>query len=148
MSRGVALPFSRTFGTRWGGGSAPRSGRLYFPERPGTHCTACTVCKLRKNVKCFILKIVCTFLISHLPATWLDQFIILNSIALIIYEEIKPLNADLNLICQLLALLGANHILHVSGIRVTLRSSRSLIFSMLPLLPFKRALFWNLPSSY
>ena len=148
MSRGVALPFSRTFGTRWGGGSAPRSGRLYFPERPGTHCTGCTVCKLRKNVKCFILKIVCTFLISHLPATWRDQFIILSSITLtIINEEINPLNAELKPICHLLALL-AHHILHVSGIRVTLRSSRSLIFSMNPLLPFKRALFWNLPSSY
>ena len=30
----------------------------------------------------------------------------------------NPLNAELNPICQLLALLGANHILHVSGIRV------------------------------
>jgi hypothetical protein len=141
VSRDTAPLFSRTFGTRWGGGSAPRPGRLYSPERPGTHCTGCTVCKLRKNVKCFILKIVCTFLISHLPATRPDQFIILNSIALIINEEIKPLNADLNLICHLLTLLGAHHILHVSGIRVTLRSSRGLIFSLLPLLPFKRALF-------
>ena len=30
----------------------------------------------------------------------------------------KPLNAELNPICQLLALLGAHHILHVSRIRV------------------------------
>ena len=30
----------------------------------------------------------------------------------------KPLNAELNLICHLLALFGANHILHVSRIRV------------------------------
>ena len=31
---------------------------------------------------------------------------------------IKPLNAELNLICYLLALLGAHHFLHVSRIRV------------------------------
>jgi hypothetical protein len=36
------------------------------------------------------------------------------------FEEapINPLNAKLNLICHLLALLGAQHILHVSGLRV------------------------------
>jgi len=42
------------------------------------------------------------------------------------YEEIlsrvhgsfKHLNAELNPICHLLALLGAHHILHVSGVRV------------------------------
>jgi hypothetical protein len=32
--------------------------------------------------------------------------------------QINPLNADLNPICHLLALLGAHHILHVSRIRV------------------------------
>ena len=31
---------------------------------------------------------------------------------------IKPLNTDLNPICHLLALLGAHHIFHVSGLRV------------------------------
>jgi len=31
---------------------------------------------------------------------------------------INPLNVELNLICHLLALLGAHHILHVSRIRV------------------------------
>jgi len=30
----------------------------------------------------------------------------------------KHLNAELNLICHLLALLGAHHILHVGGLRV------------------------------
>jgi hypothetical protein len=30
----------------------------------------------------------------------------------------NPLNAGLNPICQLLALLGAHHILHISGVRV------------------------------
>jgi hypothetical protein len=32
--------------------------------------------------------------------------------------ELKPLNAELNPICHLLALLGAHPILHVSGIKV------------------------------
>jgi hypothetical protein len=31
---------------------------------------------------------------------------------------INPLNAELNPICHLLALLGAHHILHVGGLRV------------------------------
>jgi hypothetical protein len=34
------------------------------------------------------------------------------------YGDINPLNAELNPICHLLALLGARHILHVSGVRV------------------------------
>jgi hypothetical protein len=33
-------------------------------------------------------------------------------------EELNPLNAELNPICHLLALLGAHHILHVTRIRV------------------------------
>ena len=33
-------------------------------------------------------------------------------------EDIKPLNAELNPICYLLALLGAHYFLHVSRIRV------------------------------
>jgi len=36
------------------------------------------------------------------------------------YESINPLNAELNLICHLLILLGAHHILHVSRVRVNL----------------------------
>jgi len=35
-----------------------------------------------------------------------------------IIADINPLNAELNTICNLLALLGAHHILHVSRIRV------------------------------
>ena len=34
------------------------------------------------------------------------------------WDGINPLNAELNTICHLLALLGAHHILHVSRIRV------------------------------
>jgi hypothetical protein len=33
-------------------------------------------------------------------------------------EIFNPLNTELNPICHLLALLGAHHILHVSGLRV------------------------------
>ena len=35
-------------------------------------------------------------------------------------EFINPLNAELNPICHLLALLGAHHILHVSRMRVNI----------------------------
>ena len=41
-------------------------------------------------------------------------------------DLINPLNAELNTICYLLALLGAHHFLHVSRIRV-----KSLTFSLL-----------------
>jgi len=34
------------------------------------------------------------------------------------YESLNPLNAELNPICHLLALLEAHHIFHVSGLRV------------------------------
>jgi hypothetical protein len=39
-----------------------------------------------------------------------------NSNCILLY--FNPLNAELNPICQLLALLRARHILHVSGLRV------------------------------
>jgi len=39
----------------------------------------------------------------------------------------NPLNAELNPICYLLALLGAHHFLHVSGIRVKLLTLRLLM---------------------
>ena len=34
--------------------------------------------------------------------------------------RVNPLNAELNPICHLLALLGAHHIFHVSGLRVNI----------------------------
>jgi len=43
------------------------------------------------------------------------------------YEDIvwiSPLNAELNPICHLLALLGAHHILHVSRVRVNVTQKR------------------------
>ena len=39
---------------------------------------------------------------------------------------INPLNAKLNPICHLLTLLGAHHILHVSRLRVNIRSTRQI----------------------
>jgi hypothetical protein len=41
-----------------------------------------------------------------------------------VVDVINPLNAELNPICHLLALLGAHHILHVSRIRVNLAQDR------------------------
>jgi hypothetical protein len=38
-------------------------------------------------------------------------------------QGINPLNAELNPICHLLALLGTRHILHVSGLRVKYKPS-------------------------
>jgi len=44
-------------------------------------------------------------------------------------EELNPLNAELNPICHLLALLGAHHIFHVSGLRVNdLYSAQPILF--------------------
>jgi hypothetical protein len=51
----------------------------------------------------------------------------------------NPLNAELNRICHLLALLGAHHILHVSRIRITF--PRSLCKSSFPLTAFHRPPF-------
>jgi len=53
--------------------------------------------------------------ISKIPDSNLDRQIgSLNCI----YVLFNPLNAELNPICHLLALLGAHHILHISRIRV------------------------------
>jgi len=41
-------------------------------------------------------------------------------------NNINPLNAELNPICHLLALVGAHHIFHVSEIRVNMRNKLSL----------------------
>jgi len=56
------------------------------------------------------------------------------------YTVINPLNAELNPICYLLALLGAHHFLHVSRIRVklTLRQLMSYIYGA-PILDVSRS---------
>jgi hypothetical protein len=48
---------------------------------------------------------------------------VVPSVAVIDHSDLKlrqlnPLNAELNPFCHLLALLGAHHIFHVSGLRV------------------------------
>jgi hypothetical protein len=45
---------------------------------------------------------------------------------------INPLNAQLNPICHLPALLGAHHILHVSRLRVKLSMTLRLIYNFSP----------------
>ena len=57
------------------------------------------------------------------------------------FSAINPLNAELNPICYLLALLGAHHFLHVSRIRVkslTLRQLMSYIYEA-PILDVSRS---------
>jgi hypothetical protein len=46
-------------------------------------------------------------------------------------SPINPLNAELNSICHLLALLGAHHILHISRIRVNMNKTASQVFDLL-----------------
>jgi hypothetical protein len=79
-----------------------------------------------------------------------------------VYPWLNPLNAELNSICHLLALLGAHHILHVRRIRVniSLRSGRIssckgctpwLIYSSRDIIPYAAswvALSAALSSSY
>ena len=43
--------------------------------------------------------------------------------------KFNPLNAELNPICHLLALLRAHHILHVSGLRVNKRIEQTQLYS-------------------
>jgi hypothetical protein len=52
----------------------------------------------------------------------------INKLSNKIYFVINPLNTELNLICHLLALLGAHHILHVSGARV--KSGDTVLFTL------------------
>ena len=56
----------------------------------------------------------------------------MTRITSILYEDrrrlVNPLNAELNPICYLLALLGAHHFLHVSRIRVKSLTLRLLIY--------------------
>jgi hypothetical protein len=51
-------------------------------------------------------------------------------------ESINPLNAELNPICHLLALLGAHHIFHVSGLRVKSSTQTCVLFTGVALLGY------------
>jgi hypothetical protein len=58
------------------------------------------------------------------------------SVGCTLNKNINPLNAELNPICHLLALLGARRILHVSKIRVN-------IFKIFVILKSILQIFWN-----
>jgi len=64
--------------------------------------------------------LLCTFYVEEKNLTFNndDDKIIIIIIIIII---INPLNAEINPTCQLLALLGAHHILHVSKIKINTR---------------------------
>jgi hypothetical protein len=47
-----------------------------------------------------------------------DNVTMSSPVLIIMFVFVNRLNAELNPICHLLALLGAHHILHVGGIRV------------------------------
>jgi hypothetical protein len=53
-----------------------------------------------------------------------DVNVVKNRIRKTCNEIFKPLNAELNPICHLLALLGAHHIFHFSGLTVKLGSCK------------------------
>ena len=63
---------------------------------------------------------------EHLPNNTLSWSHNMNCLRVSNNFEINPLNAELNPICHLLALLGAHHILHVSRIRVNKHSGNLL----------------------
>jgi len=56
------------------------------------------------------------------------MYIGLHGMCMFVLSDFNPLNAELNPICHLLALLGAHHILHVSRIRVNETSVFSVNF--------------------
>jgi len=59
-------------------------------------------------------------------------------------EDFNPLNTKLNPICHLLALLGAHHIFHVSGIRVNLQQHLiSCKFEVVTTLTFNNTVYWD-----
>ena len=57
-------------------------------------------------------------------------------------RQINPLNAELNPICYLLALLGAHHILHISRIRVNLYNEHIHILERARIFIGFVAIFW------
>jgi len=47
----------------------------------------------------------------------------------VVESSLNPLNAELNPICHLLALLGAHHILYVSRIRVNIQMGKNACYT-------------------
>ena len=75
------------------------------------------------------------WLTVHSSVTLVDLQLDAQNSCLFTYKQfINPLNAELNPICHLLALLGVHHFLHVSRIRVkslTLRLLMSYLYAAL-----------------
>jgi len=61
------------------------------------------------------LKNFCIWLVIYLKCTMMHG---LTNLKPLHFLTLNPLNAELNPICHLLALLGAHHILHISRVRV------------------------------
>jgi len=70
----------------------------------GSDCRGCTVGSFVRGPFFYLTDVAFDLLSRAWAAGWMDY--------------VNPLNAKLNPICHLLALLGAHHILHVSRIRV------------------------------
>jgi len=65
------------------------------------------ICSFVSCVPFIVICYLCLYVVLfQLWAIWLLTY------------QVNPLNAELNPICHLLALLGAHHIFHVSGLRV------------------------------
>jgi hypothetical protein len=105
-----------------------------FSKLTSIFCLGSTTAKfiyVRINSNLFLITIppLTVFIISFFNlnfALYKHLSEILDSV--ISLQLINPLNAQLNPICHLLALLGAHHIFHVSGVRVNFFYAIYLVF--------------------
>ena len=100
--------------------------------------------------QCYILEMSYIFLLSKNKKTLRSsrftirrgaggrsmRFVPVSNGCVVLHLVFNPLNPELNPICYLLALLGAYHFLHVSGIRVKLLTFRLLMSYMYMEHPF------------
>ena len=79
-------------------------------------------CKYTNNWRIYLIKVNISIAITQFPLQVLINWVYARLLIIIFIQGISvvfnPLNAKLNSICHPLALLGAHHILHVSGLRV------------------------------
>jgi hypothetical protein len=81
---------------------------------------------------CSVSKFICRFSVINSIFLWTNLPLWKNLVPCE-YNSISPLNAELNPICHVLALLGSHHIFHVSRIRVKKpKSPDRWTFKMLP----------------
>ena len=84
-------------------------------QRPHFHVGASLRARIIINCKCFNLRV-------KLAGSILQGGRLTN--------KLNSLNAELNPICHLLALLGAHHVFHVSGLRVKIQLLLDLKFQL------------------